>query len=429
MHDLEDLKAGRLRGITRLDLNQGLEHFPPEIFTLADSLEVLNLSGNALHSLPDELRRLTRLKVLFCSDNRFTHVPRGVGRCPNLETVGFRNNRITELDAQALPPKLRALILTQNHLESLPEGLGDCLALEKLMLSGNRLTHLPASLARCHRLELLRIASNRLSHLPDWLLQMPALAWLAFSGNPLATLEPCGRVTSSCPSIDWKEIELGQELGRGASGIIHLAHWKAQPLPVAIKVFKGAITSDGSPLAEMDACIAAGEHPALVGMIGRIDNHPQGLPALVMPRIAPHWSNLAGPPSLGSCTRDQYRPGRWLTSVAMRRLAASIASVCAHLHAQGICHGDLYAHNVLCDAEGNALLGDFGAAAFYPAQDSQAGVALERLEVRAFGILLQELLQHCPDEDPLVLALARRCMQPQAAIRPGFAELAASLAA
>ena len=52
MHTLEQLKRGELTGITRLDLSEGLETFPAEIFELADSLEVLNLSGNSLTSLP-----------------------------------------------------------------------------------------------------------------------------------------------------------------------------------------------------------------------------------------------------------------------------------------------------------------------------------------------------------------------------------------
>ncbi|KTC33555.1 hypothetical protein AO269_16245, partial [Pseudomonas putida] len=75
MNTLELLEAGQLAGATRLDLSCGLTEFPQAIFTLADSLEVLNLSGNALTRLPDDLHRLHKLKVLFCSDNPFTELP------------------------------------------------------------------------------------------------------------------------------------------------------------------------------------------------------------------------------------------------------------------------------------------------------------------------------------------------------------------
>ena len=97
MHTLAQLRAGQLSGITRLDLAEDLSEFPQEIFALADSLEVLNLSGNALSSLPEDLHRLTRLRVLFCSDNRFTELPACVGQCAALTMIGFKANRIAHV--------------------------------------------------------------------------------------------------------------------------------------------------------------------------------------------------------------------------------------------------------------------------------------------------------------------------------------------
>ena len=45
-HSLEELRSGKLLGIKKLKIEEGLEHFPEEIFTLTDSLELLDLSGN-----------------------------------------------------------------------------------------------------------------------------------------------------------------------------------------------------------------------------------------------------------------------------------------------------------------------------------------------------------------------------------------------
>jgi Leucine-rich repeat (LRR) protein len=71
MDTLSQLRNGILAGATRLDLSCGLRSFPPEIYTLADTLEMLNLSDNALSALPDDLPRLHQLRVIFCSANQF----------------------------------------------------------------------------------------------------------------------------------------------------------------------------------------------------------------------------------------------------------------------------------------------------------------------------------------------------------------------
>src|SRR5690606_27531361 len=84
MDTLAQLRAGLLAGSTRLDLAAGLTEFPREILDLADSLEVLNLSGNALSALPDDFHRLTRLRVLFCDRNHFSELPACLGQCAAL---------------------------------------------------------------------------------------------------------------------------------------------------------------------------------------------------------------------------------------------------------------------------------------------------------------------------------------------------------
>lgn len=421
MHSLAELRAGKLAGIKRLNLSCGLSEFPEEIFDLADSLETLNLTGNNLHTLPDDLHRLHRLEVLFCSDNQFTELPACVGRCASLRIVGFKANRINRVPAAALPPLLRWLILTDNAIEQLPDALGDCGSLQKLMLAGNRLRSLPASLGRCHMLELLRISANQLTQLPEWLLQMPSLAWLAFAGNPLCPAQ------TPVPArlIPWGQLTIQQQLGEGASGIIEQALWHRPDQlaeAVAVKLYKGSVTSDGSPLNEMAACIAAGKHPNLIDVEGQITEHPQAQAALVMQLIGPHFINLAGPPSLDSCTRDIYPADLRLSLPVVLRMAHGIASVAAHLHGCGITHGDLYGHNILCNVEGDCLLGDFGAASFHP--NPQQAIALERIEARAFGILLGELLEHCIEDAPReVHELQARCVQAVVNQRPSLAEV------
>lgn len=435
MHTLEQLRAGQLHGLQRLKLACGLSEFPAEIFDLADSLEILDLSGNCLSSLPDDLPRLRKLRIVFCSDNQFTELPEVLGQCPQLSMVGFKANQIRRVSASALPPKLRWLILTDNAIEQLPAEIGRCGQLQKLMLAGNRLRELPASLANCSRLELLRISANRLGELPDWLLAMPRLSWLAYAGNPFcASRESAAQDAAPTGAIGWAQLRVRQALGEGASGVIYQAEYESgePPRPVAVKLFKGAVTSDGLPHCEMAACISAGRHPNLIPVEGQVRDHPAGASGLVMSLIDPEFRNLAGPPSLESCTRDVYAAGEGFDLATTLAIARGIAAAAGHLHRRGILHGDLYGHNILHCGRGRALLGDFGAASFFSPGDAQAH-ALQRIEVRAYGCLLEELIALCvaPASSRPVLAelsaLKAACLDDRAAGRPLFDEIESTL--
>lgn len=403
---LQALREGRLQGITRLDLRGcHLTDLPVEVLTLADTLEVLDVSNNALTALPQSLCRLTRLHTLFASNNRFTALPPVLGRLPALDTLGLKANQIADVPAAALAPTLRWLILTDNAIPRLPDTLAECVGLQKLMLAGNRLHRWPRGLHRLQRLELLRLSANhfeQIEHaLPDDLLALPRLAWLAHAGNPFSAADEA-RIRAASPArpVAWSELQLQTLLGEGASGHIHAAHWtpgQGDGQDVAVKLFKGAVTSDGLPRSEMAATLAAGQHPHLVGALGELTGHPLGIQGLVMPRLAAHWAALAGPPSMASCTRDVYRPGLCLPVPQAVAIARAAAAALDHLHTRGLQHGDLYAHNLLVDSHGQALLSDFGAASPLPLDDPTRTAALRRLDHRALQILWDELAQHSAD--------------------------------
>jgi hypothetical protein len=334
-----------------------------------------------------------------------------------------------------LPLGVRWLILTDNQLERLPNSIGKLQKLQKLMLAGNQLRSLPDEMAACKNLELIRLAANRLESLPQWLFTLPRLSWLAYAGNPCckANLSPM------VPTISWTDLTLSEPLGEGASGVISKGLWHSPPQPptdVAIKIFKGAMTSDGAPADEMNACMAAGGHPHLVGALGKIGDCPDAGSGLILSLIPPDYQNLGNPPSLDSCTRDTYAEGISFAVAAILQIAIGIASAAAHLHAQGIMHGDLYAHNIMINETNHTLLGDFGAASSYNLDDPIASLALERLEVRAFGCLLEDLL----DRDRVTDAKAEKwalyrldklrqdCLHPIPSQRPLFREIVKVLA-
>jgi serine/threonine protein kinase len=79
----------------------------------------------------------------------------------------------------------------------------------------------------------------------------------------------------------------------------------------------------------------------------------------------------------------------WSADVVWR-MALGLTQALAHVHAAGLLHGDVYAHNVLHDGQGGVRLGDFGAATFLPTGSAAHARRMQQIEVRALGYLV-----HC----------------------------------
>jgi hypothetical protein len=433
LQTLEVLRSGQYKGAKKLKLSANLTAFPLEILSLFDTLEILDLSGNPLSSLPNDFSRLHKLKIAFFSDCNFTTFPAQLAKCRSLEMIAFKDNHMTTIPEGSFPRKLRWLILTNNEIKSIPATIGQCHRLQKCMLAGNRLTSLPAEMAHCRKLGLLRLSSNNLSSLPEWLFQLPELSFLSFAGNPCA---PSFGDNPILDDISWSELAVHQLLGEGASGIISKGTWNAADgdREVAIKVFKGELTSDGSPMDEMNACITAGQHPNLIDPIGKIHGHPEKK-GLVLQLIPPHYTNLGHPPDFDTCTRDRFSTETVFTAEKCRAILYGIANASKHIHERGIAHGDLYAHNILIDNSAHALLGDFGAATIYG--DNEKKGAIERMEVLAFAHLIEDLVglvEHRLDGDEVLgekdgyiieglNALHYRCTNPVVMERPSFGDV------
>ncbi len=433
MQTLEQLKSGKLLGAKTLKLSCGLKTFPSEIFTLVDTLELLDLSGNYLSELPDDFDRLQNLKILFLSENHFTKFPSILAKCKNLDIIGFKANQISLIDETSFPKDLRWLILTNNHLPQIPASIGKCHKLQKLMLAGNKLTSLPIELAECKNLELLRISANQINEIPSWLLSLPKLSWVALAGNPYFTQNKEYPIPA-INQIDWRFLKIKEKLGEGASGTIYKAELLEMEIQtVAVKIFKGEITSDGFPADEMLASIKAGTHPNLVKVLGRFYNHPENNEGLLLELIPENFVNLGNPPNFETCTRDTFKDELSFSLKGILRIMIGISHAVEHLHNQGILHGDLYAHNTLVEMRDfQVLFGDFGAASIFE-KDSEFSKELTRIEVRAFGCLMEDLLERVnPNEKnadayQALTSLQLECLQSKILARPNFTQISKRL--
>jgi Protein kinase domain len=412
----------------------GLRALPAALLALpagaAARLTRLDLARNVLDTLPSSFAdSLPALRVLFLLSNRFRAVPPVLRRCGAMRMLSFKDNALDSVDAKFLPPALTWLILTSNRLEALPVDFGArTRRVVKLMLSNNQLTSagLPANFVppAC---ELLRLNNNRLDAVPEAVFVAPALAWLGLGGNPctgasqsLAELDQTARVR-----LEDYELENSPSLGCGASGEVWRAVERASGDEVAVKVYKTRETSDGSVVDEMRAALAL-RGTGLIPVRGFF-GADTGRFGLVMDLVC-GMREVGAPPSFDSISRDVYPDSRFEKLADAAMIVREAARVAAAVHARRYAHGDLYGHNLLEDcATGRCFLTDLGAS--YPYEDAR----IEKIEVRAFGILVAELVAATPrgvKEEVAragLLQIANQCMSRALEDRPAFAELAALL--
>ncbi len=416
MHTLAQLRSGELKGVKRLKLSENLSSFPLEILELSETLEILDLSNNALNSIPKEINKLKKLKIAFFSNNLFTSVSSAFKECENLYMLGFKANKIEVFEEDILPLSISWLILTDNKIKTLPDSMGKLAKLQKCALAGNRIEKLPDTMSACGNLELLRLSANNLTQIPPWLLSLPKLSWLAFSGNPCS-----GSCEPEHKEIAFEDLQVQELLGEGASGEIFRGYSQELEKELAIKFFKGEVTSDGYAKDEMNACMSVGTHPNLIKVFAKVVEHERL--GLILEYIPSEYKNLGFPPNFDTCTRDTFEDRLVFSIDAIKKIAKAIASAAAHLHANGLMHGDLYAHNILINGEHKCYLGDFGAASFYEVENK----GYEKIEVRAFGCLLDDLLSRSSvqsgDNYQALDILRKRCLSANSNERPLFGEM------
>lgn len=174
-----------------------------------------------------------------------------------------------------------------------------------------------------------------------------------------------------------------------------------------------------------------GDHPSFVALVGRIKNHPEQKPGLLL-KLLPEgeYTVLGGPPSFDSITRDTFSDDVKFCPHFVLKLLRCIASGCQHLHSRGIIHGDLYAHNILVNKDGGALLTDFGAASISTIHNQDIRTRLEKIEVRAFGNLIDDLFGRLIEREDaisiitLLSSVREQCLDENILARPSFLEIA-----
>ncbi|KAL8668601.1 MAG: hypothetical protein Q9168_006778 [Polycauliona sp. 1 TL-2023] len=144
------------------------------------ALQILDLHGNHLHTLPSMLPNLEYLTVLNLSRNRLKDPIRDI------------LNNISRIES------LRVLDISDNQFSGSFPPISGCSNLEDLNIHSNAFTSLPEELSSCTKLRTLNASTNKLSRLPP--LDLPNLTTLNLSSNQI-TIDDLVAPGTSIPKL------------------------------------------------------------------------------------------------------------------------------------------------------------------------------------------------------------------------------------
>uniref|UniRef100_UPI00398E353C E3 ubiquitin-protein ligase LRSAM1 isoform X2 n=1 Tax=Pristiophorus japonicus TaxID=55135 RepID=UPI00398E353C len=112
-------------------------------------LKILDLHGNRLTSLPEDMGQLFSLQVLNVEQNQLKSLPSSLATLAQLQTLNLKGNRIRKLpESLSGLRSLRMLDISQNRIQSLPQDLAQIRTLESLSLDAEAMTYPAASVCR-----------------------------------------------------------------------------------------------------------------------------------------------------------------------------------------------------------------------------------------------------------------------------------------
>ena len=196
----------------------GLTSFPLDVILL--DLTELNLSGNLISSIPEEILFLTRVVTLRLAANKINTLPVVVGRLSTVQSLDLHHNNLQTLPVTCQDMKsLLFLDLSENKFEILPPVLEALTQIEHLNFTDNLLTRMPYWIGTFRNASAILFAGNQLCTMPNSIgaLGPVILKTLNLSNNGLITLPTaiCAVITLTSLCLSGNALkELPSSLGR-----------------------------------------------------------------------------------------------------------------------------------------------------------------------------------------------------------------------
>ena len=177
--DLEDLEALDIHGNAVTEL--------PSSLGKLSKLKILNVANNRLSTLPFEAIFDLPLSEIIASRNKLSgsFLPVNIPMVPSLQVLDISTNALTSVtEAEVQFPRLRSLNISNNRISALPD-ITTWSELATLNAEENKISEIPAGFTGLNSLKNADFSNNSLLQLDDAIGTMDNLAVFAINNNPI----------------------------------------------------------------------------------------------------------------------------------------------------------------------------------------------------------------------------------------------------
>lgn len=181
----------KLSNLKNLDLsNNKIDKISKRLF-VCDQISSINLSYNNISVIPKEMGKLSKLTRLFISGNKISEIGENLDKtkllyidCKNnfinnihpdfykikLEFLDISTNNLSSFIKCEIP-SLQNLIISENHIETIPESIEKLQRLNILHASHCKIKKIPQNLKKCVKLTILYLDYNEIEEFPFHILR------------------------------------------------------------------------------------------------------------------------------------------------------------------------------------------------------------------------------------------------------------------
>uniref|UniRef100_A0A0E0MI96 Uncharacterized protein n=2 Tax=Oryza punctata TaxID=4537 RepID=A0A0E0MI96_ORYPU len=153
LEDNKDIQDSHLQGICE---------------QLSLRLRYLGLKGTRIRKLPQEIRKLKHLEILYVGSTQISELPQEIGELKHLRILDVRATAISALPRQMeeLQEHLQTLDATDTPISELPLQVGKLQNLKTMCVRNTRVRELPKEIGELKHLQTLDVRNTRVRELP-----------------------------------------------------------------------------------------------------------------------------------------------------------------------------------------------------------------------------------------------------------------------